>query len=203
VQSADDWGGASLDDLRRYNLHYFDDLNAEDAERRSQWHASLIERWIDENPPAKGVGWDPYPTSLRIVNWIKWALCGNPLSIHALESLKLQTDYLSKRIEWHLLGNHLFANAKALVFSGLFFSGEVAERWLDTGFSIIDRQVSEQILADGGHFERSPMYHSIILEDVLDLLNITQAYVLLHCPTDSCKRFLCQHLSLRAPIALA
>ncbi|MEA3240465.1 MAG: alginate lyase family protein [Pseudomonadota bacterium] len=34
----------------------------------------------------------------------------------------------------------------------------------------------EQVLADGGHFERSPMYHSIIFEDILDLINICGAY---------------------------
>jgi len=32
------------------------------------------------------------------------------------------------------------------------------------------------VLADGGNFERSPMYHSIFLEDLLDLLNIAGAY---------------------------
>ena len=33
-------------------------------------------------------------------------------------------------------------------------------------------EAEEQILADGGHFERSPMYHSIIVEDYLDVLNL-------------------------------
>jgi hypothetical protein len=29
----------------------------------------------------KGVGWEPYPTSLRIVNWIKWPFSGNNYQI--------------------------------------------------------------------------------------------------------------------------
>jgi hypothetical protein len=37
---------------------------------------------------------------------------------------------------------------------------------------IVDSEIGEQILPDGGHFERSPMYHAMILEDCLDLLNI-------------------------------
>ena len=37
-------------------------------------------------------------------------------------------------------------------------------------------ELSEQILPDGGHFERSPMYHAIVLEDVLDLVNLAGAY---------------------------
>jgi uncharacterized heparinase superfamily protein len=36
------------------------------------------------------------------------------------------------------------------------------------------RELDEQILTDGGHYERSPMYHSMVLEDCLDLLNILQ-----------------------------
>ena len=30
------------------------------------------------------------------------------------------------------------------------------------GLAILDRELSEQVLADGGHFERSPMYHARI-----------------------------------------
>jgi len=42
-----------------------------------------------------------------------------------LESLAIQAGYLRKRLEIHLLGNHLLANAKALVFAGLFFRGRI------------------------------------------------------------------------------
>ena len=41
---------------------------------------------------------------------------------------------------------------------------------------MLERELDEQILADGGHFERSPMYHSMILEDCLDLLNVIHAH---------------------------
>jgi uncharacterized heparinase superfamily protein len=70
-----------------------------------------------------------------------------------------------------LLGNHLFVNAKALVFSGLFFVGDEADAWLAQGLKILGREVPEQVLPDGAHFELSPMYHAIILEDLLDLVN--------------------------------
>ena len=79
-------------------------------------------------------------------------------------------------MEHHLLGNHLFANAKALVFAGSFFEGEEADGWRERGRRILSRELSRQILPDGGHFERSPMYHAILLEDVLDLVNLAGAY---------------------------
>lgn len=170
------WDGPQREKLWRYNQHYFDDLNALHAETRADWHGELIDTWIRENPPGRGSGWEPYPTSLRMVNWVKWALGGNPLHDAWVQSLAVQARWLLTRLEWHLLGNHLFANAKALVFAGAFFEGEEAGRWLTTGLRILDRELPEQILPDGGHFERSTMYHALGFEDMLDLINLAGAY---------------------------
>lgn len=170
------WEGPPREKLWRYNQHYFDDLNASGAKDRSKWHSALLDTWVNENPPSMGTGWEPYPTSLRIVNWIKWHNTDNFLSNECLQSLAVQTRWLMGRVEWHLLGNHLFANAKALVFSGLFFEGPEAKRWLDKGLLIVTQELSEQVLPDGGNFERSTMYHAIFLEDVLDLINLAGAY---------------------------
>ncbi len=177
------WDDPDWPRLWRYNLHYFDDLGADGAAGRRVWHGQLIERWIADNPPGPGTGWEPYPTSLRIVNWIKWALAADPsgasagrLSPAALDSLAIQARWLRRRLEIHLLGNHLWANAKALVFAGAFFDGPEARGWLDKGLALMDREVKEQILPDGGHFERSPMYHAILLEDLLDLIQLGDRY---------------------------
>ena len=176
IISASDWNRPDCTKLWLYNLHYFDDLNVATATERRTWHRALITRWVEENPPARGNGWEPYPLSLRIVNWIKWALADNALPPMALKSLAVQVRFLAKRMEFHLQGNHLFANAKALVFAGMFFEGREADAWIDKGLWILKRELSEQILEDGGHFELSPMYHSIILEDLLDLINLMRAF---------------------------
>jgi uncharacterized heparinase superfamily protein len=176
IASPDCWKNSFCDKHWVSNLHYFDDLNAPEAEDRLEWHRNLIHRWIAENPPGTGTGWEPYPTALRIVNWIKWGLSGNGLHTKWRDSLAVQARWLFKQIEWHLPGTHLFANAKALVFAGLFFEGEEARRWLDHGMAILSRQMPEQILPDGGHFERSPMVHALAVEDMLDLINLSRTY---------------------------
>ncbi|KKB08904.1 hypothetical protein VE26_02310 [Devosia chinhatensis] len=170
------WDDASVPRLWRYNLHYFSDLTAIDNALRADWHQSLLRRWVAENAPGVGTGWEPYPTSLRIVNWIKWALTGHALDADVEASLAIQLDWLTRRLEHHLLGNHLFSNAKALVYGGLYFEGPDADRWLRIGLGILRRELAEQVLPDGGHFERSPMYHALAIEDVLDLINIDQAF---------------------------
>ena len=176
LSDAADWNDPGADRLWLYNLHYFDDLNAAGRGRRRAWHERLIARWITENPPSFGAGWEPYPLSLRIVNWIKWEWSGFSLSDAAVHSLAVQARYLRGRLEYHLLGNHLLANAKALVFAGLFFEGDESGKWLDLGLGILESELTEQILADGGHFERSPMYHSIVFGDVLDLLAMSRVF---------------------------
>ena len=180
----DPWNDPARDKLWLYNLHYFDDLNAAGRKERQPWHLALLQRWVNENPPGHGNGWEPNPTSLRIVNWIKWSLTfaaerggvAVALPPPCLQSLAVQARWLSRRLEHHLLGNHLFANAKALVYAGAFFVGPEADRWRTLGLRLLARELEEQILPDGGHFERSPMYHAILLEDVLDLINLAGAY---------------------------
>jgi uncharacterized heparinase superfamily protein len=174
LESSKDWNNSDWNKLWLYNLHYFDWLRQKSLEH-SEAQRSIL-RWIEENQPGEGNGWEPYTLSLRIVNWIKWALTGNELPDVILDSLAAQTRYLAKCLEYHILGNHLFANCKALIFAGLFFSGTEADTFLKTGTDVLRNELSEQILPDGGHFELSPMYHSIILEDVLDLINISRIY---------------------------
>ena len=169
------WDNTGQSKLWCYNMHYFDDLNASGAFHRRAWHREIIKRWIRENPIGLGTGWEPYPISLRIVNWIKYAQTGNTLSDKALDSLVLQTRWLYQRLEWHLLGNHLFANAKALLFAGCFFSGEESEKWLIQGLKILESELKEQFLDDGGHFELSPMYHALGLEDLIDVVALSRA----------------------------
>jgi uncharacterized heparinase superfamily protein len=170
------WDGPQREKLWRYNQHYFDDLNSINSDKRKEWHKKIIQEWINCNPPGFGTGWEPYPVSLRIVNLVKWVLSKNELSTDAKQSLAIQLRWLWKRLEYHLLGNHLFANAKALVFGGLFFEGKEADKWLEKGLRILNNEIQEQILPDGGHFELSTMYHALAFEDLLDLINVTNCY---------------------------
>jgi uncharacterized heparinase superfamily protein len=170
------WDGPGLAKLWRYNEHYFDDLCSEGASLRAGWHRDLLLRWVAENEPAHGPGWEPYPTSLRIVNWCKWMWAGNSFPGDCVQSLAVQARWLARRLEWHLLGNHLFVNAKALAFAGCAFDGPEADEWLARGIEILRDQIPKQILEDGGQFERSPMYHALAVEDMLDLFNLGRAY---------------------------
>lgn len=170
------WDNPSQSKLWRYNLHYFDYLNQLDLENEEvELQNNIISKWIMENPYGKGTGWEPYPTSLRIINWIKWHFNTNGLSDEAKLSLWNQVQWLAGRPEYHLLGNHLFINAKALLFACVTFGLDERSAIYRKALKILKRELSEQFLNDGAHFELSPMYHSLAMEDLLDLyqLNIS------------------------------
>ncbi len=153
--------------LWRYNLHYFDYLHLIKEPDQQE----LLREWVNANPVGQQPGWEPYPTSLRIINWCKADPQTNEGEV--VDSLYQQAAHLYRNLETHLLGNHLLENARALVFAGRFFGeqGEAPE-WLERGLEIYREQTQEQILDDGGHFERSPMYHALMLEGYLDVLNL-------------------------------
>ena len=170
------WWGGEKDKLWRFNQHYFNDLNSTESYKRTDWHKDLIQDWIKHNHSKYSIGLDAYPMSLRIVNWIKWDLRKRNLNSEAIKSLFAQGRFLEKSLEFHILGNHLFANAKALIFLGCYFDELISYRWLSKGIKIAYRELNNQILNDGGNYELSPMYHCIFLKDSLDILNILKSF---------------------------
>ena len=73
-----------------------------------------------------------------------------PIARSFKTSLLTQARWLNQNLEWHLLGNHILANAKALIFAGLYFEGKEADKLLKKGLKILLKELDEQILNDGG-----------------------------------------------------
>lgn len=172
VRSVLSWNDPAKEKLWLYNLHYFDDLNSNDYVKREKIHFNFINKWILENPACTGNGWEPYPLSLRLVNWVKWFSKQDNVEQKHLSSTLQQANALSQQLEFHILGNHLFANAKALTFVGCYINNGHAEKYLDLGLKLLDREIPEQFIEDGAHFELSPMYHEILLWDLLELIDL-------------------------------
>ena len=167
------WYDDAKDDLWNYNLHYFDFL--QNPKIPQDVKLDLVNDWID-CVGDRSIGWQAYPVSLRIVNWIKWLIANDIYEEKIIRSLAQHVQHLQNHMEWHILANHLFANIKALVIAALFFSGKKYDRLLQKMQSHLLKQLQVQVTSDGGHFELSPMYHQIILEDVLDLISFYQLY---------------------------
>lgn len=174
-----DWTAAGQARLWGYNLHYFDFLSVANASVGKQ----LIKDWIDRCHD--GIGWESAPTSCRIINWIKFAderlsIAGDSTFLETLAgSICVQSDWLKRNLESDVDGNHLLKNSVALIFAGIFIN---ESRYIESGKQLLLRTIEEQILPDGAHYERSPMYHSIVLMDLLDMANLEhQDKLFLNC----------------------
>ena len=163
-----DWEFTGYGRLWVYNLNYFDVLIQQ--EMTQQKGLALIESFIGALHQ-ESVGLEPYPVSLRGINWIKF------LSEYQLRrddihrSLYAQYLILERNLEYHLLGNHLLENAFSLLYGAFFFR---VQRWFDKSRALLVRELDEQVLGDGGHFELSPMYHQILLHRLLDCVNLVR-----------------------------
>lgn len=172
------WNDEKQDKLWNYNLHYFDGILDSENDKKKYLYTKIIYDWIDNNKKYEGVGWDPYPTSIRLVNFVKWVISNRIDDKKILNSIADQANYLFYNFERDILANHIVANAKALIFVGLIFDNQFSKQMYNKGIKTFENEIKKQILADGGHFELSPMYHLVILEDILDIVSIHRYFKL-------------------------
>lgn len=162
--------------LAKYTIQYMDFLrllaeaNADSPRHEDALLArSWFEQWIAHNTPVARPAWDPFPISCRILNWSVALSVFPELGDIALPWLIAQAGCLCDNLEHDVLANHLLKNAVALVVAGRVLGPEpnAGARFLAVGMPLLKREISEQILKDGGHYERSPMYHCHVFEDLL------------------------------------
>ncbi|WP_319525404.1 alginate lyase family protein [uncultured Desulfosarcina sp.] len=162
------WNFIGHGKLWAYHLNYFDFLRQDEMGKAEGLR--LIYDFIRQSGRNRE-GMEPYPLSLRVVNWIKF-LSRHQIQDKAIDaSLFAQLYILMNNLEFHLMGNHLLENGFALLWGARYFNDD---RLCATADEILQTELEEQVLPDGAHFELSPMYHAIMLERVLDAVNLLQ-----------------------------
>ena len=161
-----DWNHNGYGKLWTYNLNYFDFLNQKNISK--EIGIQLIQDYIKNDAFLKD-GKEPYPISLRGVNWIKF-LSNNQVKDELINTI-LYSHYLIlfKNLEYHLLGNHLLENAFSLLFGAYYFQDE---KFYAKSKKLLISELNEQVLSDGAHYELSPMYHQILFCRLLDCINL-------------------------------
>ena len=158
-----DWNYNKYGKLWTYNLTYFEYLKEKED-------IALIYNFIDNIENIKD-GLEPFPISLRGINWIKFLTYHDIKDKKIDDSLYAQYYILLDNLEYHLLGNHLLENGFSLLFGAYYFEDE---KLYKKAIEILKSELEEQILDDGGHFELSPMYHQIMLFRLLDCINLVK-----------------------------
>jgi len=177
------WHDPALSQLWRYHLHYFHYVvpllvwaKRSEPTTAFQCFCQLAQDWISHNRKLAGDGWHPYTISLRLVNWLHGIESFRPqfasqaqVYPQLVQSLYGQAQFLYADLELDVRGNHLLENLRALIWAGVAFANPEAAVWLNTAMALLKVEVAEQVLADGGHFERTPTYHLVVLRDLLEI----------------------------------
>lgn len=183
-----DWNHDQYGKLWTYNLNYFDFLNQHKVTKEKGLY--LIQNYLENDTHLKD-GKEPYPISLRVINWVKFLSKNNIKEDQVDDILYHHTRTLINNLEYHLLANHLLENAFALFFVAYYFQDD---QIYSKSKKLLILQLDEQILEDGAHYELSAMYHQILFHRLLDCIQL----IVLN-PTwkeDNLKEFLVKKASL-------
>jgi len=164
---ATDWNFTGYGLLWAFHLNYFDWLGDERLSRKERLDA--LKEYAAQRTSLK-VGLHSYPASVRLINAIRF-LEQEERSETLLQLLWEDACRVAHFPELHLMGNHFLENAFALLYAAHFFQEikfyKKSRRWLQ-------QQLAEQVLPDGGHFERSPAYHAHVLLRLLQCIELLQ-----------------------------
>src|SRR6185503_21196019 len=86
--------------------------------------------------------------------------------------------HIERNLEFSHLGtsNHYLSDVVGLLWLGLMLPElKAANRWLEFGARELSREIEQQILPDGAHFECSTGYHRYVLELLLYSLLLVRA----------------------------
>lgn len=184
-----DWNYNGHGKLWNYNLQYFAYLLDEEIPNDER-HRLLKE--FSLQLLSSHIHLEPYPVSLRVVNTLLFHSRHRVEDPVILEALQKQIDYLANNLEYHLLANHLLENAFSLFIASIYLSDKPL---FDKSSQLLVNQLEEQILRDGGHYECSPMYQSILLSKLFVCIEAARR-------TKWIKTELVEHLVNKASIML-
>jgi uncharacterized heparinase superfamily protein len=114
----------------------------------------------------------PYPASVRARRIATAIRCGRR---DLDRELARASRAVLTQIELHLLGNHLLENGLGLACAGAVTLGAEADLWWGAGRRLLDWQLPQQFLPDGGHFERSATYHLALCAGLCETIELAGA----------------------------
>lgn len=171
------WKAEDRSQLWRYHLHYCGYVIDQVVNQPNEWHEvqALMSEWISACPLGDARDpWHPFVVSERVVNWLFAIQLGAPspevVSENLWRSLAQQTTFVARNLETDVGGNHLLKNLKALSIASCVWQGGTADSWRDRYVTAFDQELARQLLIDGAHYERSPMYHSLVLADAIEVV---------------------------------
>ncbi|MBV9358406.1 MAG: alginate lyase family protein [Chloroflexi bacterium] len=177
------WDVEGASRLWLFHLHAFEyavDLAV--AARQQERNAypclrALVQSWLAAHPPSGDDPWHPFPVASRLSAWLvardllqPWLRDDPAFAAQLRAAILTHAAFLADHLEHDVGGNHLLKNGVALLLAGCAFEGPAAGGWRRRASRVLAKELPRQVLADGGHYERSPMYQLLVLADLLAAL---------------------------------
>jgi hypothetical protein len=141
----------------------------------------IIRDWIIHNPvPAgsnggAGPSWETLSVAWRLREWLLVKGIAWSSGI-----FKVETKTIMLRSFWehccHLMdhkghpNNWIIVESAALTLAGMYLTEfEEAGQWFEEGLRRLEKEFYRQFMADGVHFELSPLYHAICVHALLEI----------------------------------
>jgi len=125
-----------------------------------------LDEWMRDNPRGLGINWaSSLEVALRIVSWC-WAIALLEGSAAAsrdrvpqvVEALAAHAAHVERYLSEYFSPNtHLTGEALGLFYAGVLLpEHREARSWRERGATILEREISRQVLPDGVYFEQRP-----------------------------------------------
>lgn len=154
------------------------DLRAAGGDAGRRQARLLVTGWIEANQGWTPDGWALDVLGNRIAAWTGQhefflASADDDLRARVFDSLARQLRHLRRASPGGLAGAELIAVIKGLLYGALCV--DPSEPSLERALRLLERELPRQVLADGGHVERSPDRQLQVLRHLIDIRGCLRA----------------------------
>jgi uncharacterized heparinase superfamily protein len=155
-----------------HSFAWLRDLKEVGGEEPARFAAAMLDGWMVANTRVAGVAWRADVVASRLIHWISNSAmifrgADRTFIERFFKSLALQRKHLMRLVPGDLAGSALLRGIKGLIYAHL----ALAEREgpLNGALQLLTREISRQVMPDGGHCERSPAVQVGLLRDLIDI----------------------------------
>ena len=158
-----------------YEVHSFDwinNLHSIGSDKSREVARKLVLSWIKNNNHWKYFAWSSELIARRIVNLFGrfnffCSSANEEFKSIFFTNIMKQIRHLYRVIDFQPSGSSKITAAKGLIYAGICL--EESKNYLKKGMNCLEKEIKKQILTDGGHLDRNPSIHILVLKDLIDI----------------------------------
>jgi len=175
-------------------FHWLADVQCVDGAHTRTCVKTIITRWLDLYTRPDSLQWDAVSTAKRLINWMYFSplLSEVPDQDALHKSFARQLRHIQRCMPFMPKSADRFTLLQARLMAALLVPG--FEKTAPSLFTVLDKNLRQQILADGCHIGRIPSVHAEVVKILLEIRHLCR-----HCHYEV-PDFLQHHIDRMAPV---